>query len=987
MTDHTWADEHISAYLAGALTAPEADRLEAHAARCGDCSDALASARELDRELSGLFADVRPGPDLEDRTVDRIRSAMPTPASVAKPLLARWSARWAAAAAAVILVGSFGALAGTVAQNGLPMPGGTRIAKKSTRSTSGQFFAYRTGESAADEQPAKDLTNEDPGLASGLEAALPEIETVRSRERTVDAVVTGDNLGQPNAPDTDPYKPALPSLKGSDDTGVSGAGYSGASFRGSNNSKSTPLRDPYPAKPVERPTATPPGTSPPAVPVIPTPVVPVSGPVPTGAPNSNVPSPDVSPAPEPKPSAGAGQPKTEPGFDPTPEPTKRVVIRTGNMEFEVPSFDAASAVVTKSVLAIKGAFIATVNSDKLPNGKVKGAITVRVPPEHLDSLVLELRKELGKDGELKGVRITSQDVTKQYTDTESRLRGARTMETRLIQIIKEGKGEIKQLLEAERELGVWRTRIEEFEGELRYYASLASLSTLTVSLAEKEIRAAASLTENERVQAGVEVDDVDKTYQDIIKAVSEAKGRVTKSEVKQLAAGQFNASLNFEVPHDASGPIRDRLKQLGRVARLEIDRVQRPEGGTLPTDAKLTRGDAVFLVSLYNLANIAPRETVTLQVAVAEVPAAFEALRTAVGKTTSRVSVAKFDEQDRSNATAQLDFEVRRTDEGGVKTALDAAGETVTRQLTRAAEGDSVTDSKVLYRVTVLPMARLRPRDTAALSVAVADVPAAYQTLRDAVTKANARVLNAQINEQDRHNITAVLDVEMKRSDEAAVRAAFEAAGDVTARQVTRAAEADGVTDSKVRYTATLTPASRQKPRETTALGIEVANVDDTATVFAALAAEAKGRQADAKFSRDASGKTLAKLAFDVPLTAAGGLVEKFKAAGTVRAAQSTRDPQATDGRFATARIEVTLGNRESIISDDDGLWSQVRRGLSYSASVLLTSVTWVVFGLCVVLPWAVIAYVAYRVVRRTMLAPAATPAPATAPVTTPPAA
>ena len=121
--------------------------------------------------------------------------------------------------------------------------------------------------------------------------------------------------------------------------------------------------------------------------------------------------------------------------------------------------------------------MATVSSDKLPNGKVKGSIAVRVPPEHLDSLVLDLRKELGKAGELKGQRIGSQDITKQYTDLESRLRAARTMETRLLQIIKEGKGEIKQLLEAEKELGVWRTRIEECEGELRYYGNLVSLST------------------------------------------------------------------------------------------------------------------------------------------------------------------------------------------------------------------------------------------------------------------------------------------------------------------------------------------------------------------------------------------------------------------------------------------------------------------------------------------------------------------------------
>ncbi len=87
------------------------------------------------------------------------------------------------------------------------------------------------------------------------------------------------------------------------------------------------------------------------------------------------------------------------------------------------------------------------------------------------------------------------------------------MEERLLQIIKEGKGEIKDLLEAEKELGVWRTKIEEIEGEIRYYANLASLSTLTITLAEKEIRAAAGVTESERVQAGVEVEDVDKAYQ------------------------------------------------------------------------------------------------------------------------------------------------------------------------------------------------------------------------------------------------------------------------------------------------------------------------------------------------------------------------------------------------------------------------------------------------------------------------------------------
>jgi hypothetical protein len=208
-----------------------------------------------------------------------------------------------------------------------------------------------------------------------------------------------------------------------------------------------------------------------------------------GASQPGEPKVEAKPGSEPGPADPARPPGADPKKpEPSPEPMRRIILRSGDMEFEVESFDGATAAVTKLVLAVKGAFVATINSDKLPNGKVRGSITVRVPPEHLDGLVLDLRRELGKGGELKGVKLTSQDVTKMYTDLESRLRAARTMEQRLLQIIKEGKGEIKQLLEAERELGVWRTKIEETEGELRYYSNLAALSTLTVSLSEKEIR-------------------------------------------------------------------------------------------------------------------------------------------------------------------------------------------------------------------------------------------------------------------------------------------------------------------------------------------------------------------------------------------------------------------------------------------------------------------------------------------------------------------
>ena len=101
--------------------------------------------------------------------------------------------------------------------------------------------------------------------------------------------------------------------------------------------------------------------------------------------------------------------------------------------------------VTKIVVE-EGGYVATTNSEKLPNGKVKGVIVVRVPPDHLDTLVMKLRA-----GRPEASELTAQDVTKQYTDTASQLR-ARAMEDRLLKIIKNSQGQIKDLLAAEKEL-------------------------------------------------------------------------------------------------------------------------------------------------------------------------------------------------------------------------------------------------------------------------------------------------------------------------------------------------------------------------------------------------------------------------------------------------------------------------------------------------------------------------------------------------------
>jgi hypothetical protein len=657
------------------------------------------------------------------------------------------------------------------------------------------------------------------------------------------------------------------------------------------------------------------------------------------------------------------KPATEPQTPPSP---RKIIIRSGDIEFEIQSFDAALAAVTLLANSTKGAFVDTVNSEKLPNGKVRGSVVVRVPPEHLDTFILNLRKELGKTGELKNLRVGSQDITKQYTDMESRLRAARTMEERLLQIIKTGKGEIKDLLQAEKELGVWRTKIEEIEGELRYYGNLVSLSTLTITLYEKEIRSPFALVETERVQMGIEVEDVDKALQQATAAVTEAKGRVTKSELKQQAAGQYSALLHFEIAPESAGPLRDRLRQLGTVARLEIDRLQEQEGGTgKPQDARSKRNDTQFFVSLYNLANVAPREMVQINLASPDVEAAYRTILARVQKSTGRVVSSNLNRQRNDQTSATIQFEVKAAEADAAVRDLKEAGELLRLQSTENPDAANVTRSKRGFSVQLVGLGLVTPRESANVTVATRDVPAGYRALQDAIAKIKTRVLNAVLNEQDKQNITAELEFEIRRADEAAVEAALAKAGDVFARNVTRAPDGDNVLDSLVRLHVSLINVTRIPPRETVVLGLEVANVDTSAATFSALVHESQGRTVESHVAHERSGRVTAKLIFDVPLASAPSLGEKFRSAGTVRVLQTSRNTQVPEGPLATARYDVTLSNAELIVPSDDGLWPQIRRGLATSFVALSWSLTVVIVGICFVLPWALIAYAIYRIVVR----------------------
>jgi hypothetical protein len=165
---------------------------------------------------------------------------------------------------------------------------------------------------------------------------------------------------------------------------------------------------------------------------------------------------------------------------------ERIVIRTGNMSVVV-NDPSVSLETIKQLAEEFGGYVVSANLSQttLDNGvKVPYAnVTIRVPAEKLDQTIERVRAEsdelpLRED-------ITSQDVTDQYTDLQSRLRNLQAAEEQLQQIM-DSTTKTEEVLSVYNELVRVREQIEVIQGQINYYEKSAAMSSLSVELLADE---------------------------------------------------------------------------------------------------------------------------------------------------------------------------------------------------------------------------------------------------------------------------------------------------------------------------------------------------------------------------------------------------------------------------------------------------------------------------------------------------------------------
>ena len=359
MSDHAWTQENLAAFVVGGLTAAEVERLEGHARDCPECAAAVAEVRRFDGGLRSLFAPVRPASGLEDRAIGATRSVGRRRVSTRIRV-----PRLAAVAAGLLVLTTIGALAGSIVGTGrLPLPGYAEAPRVALESDGFVLNAKGSADRGSDTKSRSEVTSlnrfRNMRMPPPTKSPSPVFGAFRGL-RGVDGAVMGDLNGtvvSGGRTITGVAKDSMSEVKGviaGHDEALDGQ---------------TPPMWEFKAR-VARPVA--------------------AGAMDFFRPTESRP-PALTDSIRPELAQRGDQVAQKPSNQPpgAPEPAAhRVIIRSGEIRVRsrTPSTPRPRSSPNWSA-ALKGAFVATVNSDKLANGKVRGSITVRTPPEHLDKLV------------------------------------------------------------------------------------------------------------------------------------------------------------------------------------------------------------------------------------------------------------------------------------------------------------------------------------------------------------------------------------------------------------------------------------------------------------------------------------------------------------------------------------------------------------------------------------------------------------------------
>lgn len=356
---------------------------------------------------------------------------------------------------------------------------------------------------------------------------------------------------------------------------------------------------------------------------------------------------------------------------PVPPVDARKLIRNAQLDLQVSSYDAAVQRLTTLAAEANG-FVATQSSARLPNGKLQGTVVVKVAPDHLDRFLEKVRAL----GELKNQTLGTEDVTKAYFDTDARLRNAKRMEDRLLEMLKKNTGEVSDLLQVEKELARVREQIEQMQGELKYYDALVQYATVTITLAEKELNEPAAFLLRETANLSLFATDVEKTFAEVKTALQNAKAQIVQSTLDRDNSGQATARLSLLIAPEESDAVITRIKGMGRVQNFNVQTERVAQNGSGMSETAKVERDKVQLNLIISRTGEEPAmQQTSLRILTPSVSERVAQLKTAISRADGELRTSTFSRNPDGQEVANITLRVPMKNYAGLVASFDKLGQ------------------------------------------------------------------------------------------------------------------------------------------------------------------------------------------------------------------------------------------------------------------------------------------------------------------------
>jgi len=163
-----------------------------------------------------------------------------------------------------------------------------------------------------------------------------------------------------------------------------------------------------------------------------------------------------------------------------PPMTGPMIARTASVSLIVKDFGPVEATV-KAIAQRHNGYIASLNTASPQDSARTLSATLQIPSAQLESAITEL-KQLGR---VEQETQSGEEVTKEFTDRAARLKNARATEQRLLDVLREHTGKVKDILDAEQEIARVRGEIEQMEADQRALQTRIDFATVQLSVQEE----------------------------------------------------------------------------------------------------------------------------------------------------------------------------------------------------------------------------------------------------------------------------------------------------------------------------------------------------------------------------------------------------------------------------------------------------------------------------------------------------------------------